>query len=71
MILGKPTMQSILDYLQAEDCPFCEEYSTEIQVNGVSEVILECGHVVDATRWIDDTTRDAHLTEFEENPGEG
>lgn len=25
-----------------------------LQVNGHDEIILECGHVDDATRWIDD-----------------
>lgn len=52
MILGEPTFQAILDQIEAEGCPRCGEPAGTISVNGPSEIILECGHVVDATRWI-------------------
>jgi hypothetical protein len=55
MILGKPTLQSVLDLIDAEGCPHCGEPAGTIFVDGPNEILLEgCGHVVDATGWIDE-----------------
>lgn len=54
MILAKPNFQSVLDLIDADGCPYCGELSGTIFVDGPSEIILKgCGHVVDATKWLD------------------
>lgn len=53
MILGDSTLQSVIDFLQDDGCPRCGELQSAIDVNGPDEIVLECGHVIDATRWIE------------------
>lgn len=53
MNLGEPNLQSIIDFVQEEGYPDCGEFSGEVHGNGPDEIIFECGHVVDATQWID------------------
>lgn len=53
MILGKSTLQSVLDLIEADGRPFCGELPRTIFVDGPIEIVLEgCGHVVDETSWI-------------------
>lgn len=50
VILGEPTFQSILDYIEEEGCPRCGELPIIININGPQEVVLDgCGHVIDTT----------------------
>lgn len=53
MILGKPTLQTVLSHLKEEGCPRCGKLPNQIQINGPDEIVLECGHVVDEKVWID------------------
>lgn len=53
MILGEPTVQSFIEFVQEEGCPRYDRISGEVFVNGLNEIALECDHVVDATQWID------------------
>jgi len=48
MILGKPTLQTVLDLIEDEGCPLCRAAPGVVQVNETDEIILGCGHVVDA-----------------------
>lgn len=49
MILGEPTLQSVIELLQDDRCPRYGELPIELQVSGPDEIVLECDHVVDAT----------------------
>jgi hypothetical protein len=53
MILGKPTLQTVLKLIEDEGCPRCGDTPPIIHVNGPDEIVLECGQVLDAKRWID------------------
>ena len=53
LIIGKPTLQTVIDLIDDEGCPICSDPAGGIQVNGPNEIVLGCGHVVDAQAWID------------------
>ena len=53
LIIGKPTLQTVIDLIEDEGCPVCGESPGGIQVNGPNEIVLGCGHVLDAQAWID------------------
>lgn len=53
MILVKCNVQPEHNLIDAEGCPYCGEKPREISVNDPADINLQCGHVVDATRWID------------------
>lgn len=58
MILGEPTLETILDLISEEGCPRCGEDPGAILVNGPSEIILNgCGHTLDATPYINSDSR--------------
>lgn len=50
MILGKPTLRSVLDLMEADGCPYSSDLPVTISLNGPTEVLEGCGDVVDATR---------------------
>jgi hypothetical protein len=54
MILGEPTLETILDLISEEGCPLCGDDPGAILVNGPSEITLNgCGHTIDAEPYID------------------
>lgn len=54
MILGEPTFQTLIELIEDVGCPHCEQLPEGIQINGPEEIVLGgCGHVIDATKWID------------------
>jgi hypothetical protein len=67
LILVKHTSKSALDIIEAYGCPDNGEFPGTIFFDGPSEIVLECGHVVDAEGWIE-ANRDGELdaSEFAE-----
>lgn len=52
MILGDPTLQSVLDLIESDGCPRYGELLGEIRVHVPNKIVLMCDHIVDAETWI-------------------
>lgn len=53
-----PILKRTVGHFLAYGTSYCGELPATISVNGPNEIILECGHVVDAKGWIDSHYRD-------------
>ncbi len=53
MILGTPTLETVVEMVQEEGCPACGERPSHVSVNGPDEIVLSCGQVIDAKEWIE------------------
>lgn len=47
-------LRPVLDSIEFDGCPLCGERPTMSDVNGPDEIVLSCGHVIDARAWADE-----------------